>query len=149
LGSYGLKESALPLAAFFTGGTGLGFALRVFTALGVAAWGDGVPAFLQATSPRGSSGMVTRWMPVKEPRLSEIERRRDLSFPHAASDVGDSLVGGSGGDDEIHVAASRLAARQLAWAANTAEMMPSISAVVSSHCATALYMKVSARVVAK
>jgi hypothetical protein len=149
LGSYGLKESALPLAAFFTGGTGLGFALRVFTALGVAAWGDGVPAFLQATSPRGSSGMVTRWMPVKEPRLSEIERRRDLSFPHAASDVSDSLVGGSGGDDEIHVAASRLAARQLAWAANTAKMMPSISAVVSSHCATALYMKVSARVVAK
>ena len=93
--------------------------------------------------------MATRWMPVKEPRLSEIERRRDLSFPHAASDVGDSLVGGSGADDEIHVAAPRLAARQLAWAANTAEMMPSISAVVSSHCATSLYTKVSARVVAK
>ena len=99
--------------------------------------------------------MVTRWMPVKEPRLCEIEPRLGLSFLHAASDVGDSPIGGSGDDDDddddddIHVATSRSAARRLAWAANTAEMMPSISAEVSSHCVTALYMEVSARDVAK
>jgi hypothetical protein len=52
-------------------------------------------------------------------------------------------------DDDIHVATSRSAARRLAWAANTAETMPSISAVVSSNCVTALYMEVSARDVAK
>ena len=99
--------------------------------------------------------MVTRRMPPQEPRLCEIEPSRGLSFPHAASDVGDSPVGGSGDDndddddDDIHVATSRSAARRLAWAANTAETMPSISAVVSSNCVTALYMEVSARDVAK
>jgi hypothetical protein len=159
---YGLNKAPWPLAEFFTdgGGAGLEVALRDCFALGVEAWGDGVPAFLHATSPRGSSRMVTRWMPVKEPRLCEIEPRRGLSFPHAASEVGDSLVGGSGDDDDededdddddsdIHAATSRSAARRLAWAANTAETMPSISAVVSSHCVTALYMEVSARDVAK
>ena len=98
--------------------------------------------------------MVTRRMPPQEPRLCEIEPSRGLSFPHAASDVGDSLVCGFPDDDDdneddIHVATSRSAARRLAWAANTAEMMPSISAEVSSHCVTALYMEVSARDVAK
>ena len=153
---YGLNRAPWPLAEFFAdgGGAGLEFALRACFALGVEAWGDGVPAFLHATSPRGSSQMVTRWMPVKEPRLCEIEPRLGLSFPHAASDVGDSPVGGSGDDkdnddDDIHVATSRSAARRLAWAANTAEMMPSISAEVSLHCVTALYMEVSARDVAK
>lgn len=152
---YGLNKAPLLLVEFFAdgGGAGLEFALRACFVLGVEAWGDGVPAFLHATSPRGSSRMVTRWMPVKEPRLCEIEPRRGLSFPHAASDVGDSLVGGSGDDDDddddIHVATSRSAARRLAWAANTAETMPSISAVVSSHCVAALYMEVSARDVAK